>query len=532
MAGVCCGETTNKTLDEGCKIVRSPTSHEDRHKRTMYRCGVLQHEDFHQPLFHHDCPENQIRSLVGRVAGPTPKPTKLGLRLLKQAIDNINHLIPRTTANDLDDMPKRYSGGKRMRYERAAEDLKTQGICKGDSSVKFFIKAERFNPAAKVNPDPRAIQFRGARYCVALAAFLHPIEHYLYESNWFSKGVLPSRNIAKGLNSVARAELLVEKASRFERPVFIGLDASRFDKHVSKELLEIEHSVYKISNPDRFFAKLLSWQLHNKGFSNLGLVYKLVGRRMSGDMNTALGNCLLMCIMLLAYAIYLMLSRWDCLDDGDDVVLIVEHDDHQRIVDGVKDFFLNFGMQMKVESIAYSVHEVVFCQSSIVEFRPGKYKFVRNYAAVMSKGLVGIRNWSSEVYRRKVIHSVGLCELVLNLGVPVLQEWALALLRNVPMSGGVDLSVAPEGLQARVKRELQLLGIKLEQATAQPILPCARDSFAIAFGLSVTEQIELERRLANWTFTTDGSYYVGEELDVPSWTHLPSWNEVYDPVRL
>jgi hypothetical protein len=48
-------------------------------------------------------------------------------------------------------------------------------------------------------------------------------------------------------------------------------------------------------------AELLKWQLQNKGFARTidGLIkYSVEGCRMSGDMNTALGNCTIMCALV------------------------------------------------------------------------------------------------------------------------------------------------------------------------------------------------------------------------------------------
>jgi len=425
----------------------------------------------------------------------------------------------------MEDMPARYSGNKKKRYEAALNMINHTGLTRRDASIKMFVKPERFNPASRVNPDPRAIQFRAAKYCVVLASFLHPIEHHIYNLNCASSGVEPSRNIAKGLNSVARAELLIRKASQFDRPRFVGLDASRFDKHVSDRLLEIEHSVYLRSNPDPLFRQILSWQLKNTGFSNLGLAYKVVGRRMSGDMNTAAGNCLIMLIMLKAF--FKGMKKWDCLDDGDDVVVIVEEESLDWVLKCVHPAFLQFGMEMKVESVANTVHEVVFCRSMVVEYHPQRYKFIRDFRLVMSNALCGIRHWDDEVYRRRVINAVGTCELVLNLGVPILQSFAVAILRNTPTTKALDLELAPEGLLARTKRDLRLLGIELADLRPHPIMPCARASFAAAYGVSEIEQITWERRLDSWTFTVLGRKDVFGELHVADWDYRPELHEVY-----
>jgi hypothetical protein len=431
-----------------------------------------------------------------------------------------------TTPNELEAMPRRYTGAKRKRYEKALQDYIRSGITKVNAGIKMFVKQERMNPHAKRDPDPRAIQFRDSRYCVVLASYLHPIEERLYQLDCASKGVPRSRNIAKGLNSPARAQLLVSKMDAFDSPVVLSLDASRFDKHVSLELLELEHSVYLGSNSDPFFRTLLSWQLHNKCFSNLGLRYKARGRRMSGDMNTAAGNCLLMLMMLLSYFENSAVSKWDCLDDGDDVLVIVESNEAASLSD-IQDVFLTYGMSLKIENRVTSLHSVIFCRSQVVEYSPNKFKFVRNYQVVISQALSGVRHWTNATYRRRVLAAIGTCELVLNLGVPILQAFAECILRNVNNGKPVDLDLAPEGLRARAKRDLRGLGGMPANLQSVPVQPCARHSFAIAFGLSEFEQLELENKLSRWSFDCDHLLVHGDEIHAASWLVEQTSHDLY-----
>jgi hypothetical protein len=278
-----------------------------------------------------------------------------------------------------------------------------------------------------------------------------------------------------------------------------------------------------MSNAHEVFAKLLGMQLVNTVFSSTGIKYKVRGRRMSGDMNTACGNCVLMLLMLIAYCRQLNLKRWDSLDDGDDCLLIVEACDVDRVLSTLAAEFLEFGMEMKVEAPVTSLHQVVFCQSSVVEYESERFKFVRDYRNVISKALCGLRHWQDARYRKKVLRAIGTCELVLNLSVPVLQAFSLAVLRN---SGGLvdDLHYAPDGLKARAVRDLKALGLGPGTLSARPIHECGRRSFELAFGLSPQDQITLERGLDAWVFDPSGLTHWGREWDVKSW--LPTFSNV------
>lgn len=520
---MCCGEQKIEQLDEGCEIRRFPSLDGDQHKRSLIRVAQPDTPGLYKPCIHYDCAHNQLKAVQGRVLGVVPKPSPEGLALLVRAASELSRTLPRTTANDINEMPARYSGGKRKRYEDAVFDVCVAGPRRSDSYVKMFVKPERFDGLTKINPDPRAIQFRGPRYCVLLAMYLHPIEHHLYLSHAASDGVPKTRNIAKGLNSVERAELLVLKASAFTDPVYLELDASRFDKHVSEELLKIEHSVYLHSNRDRTFAMLLAKQCINKVFSSLGMLYIARGRRMSGDMNTAVGNCIIMLIMLISLCRYVAsLSKWDCLDDGDDSVLIIERADLEKLLSVIVPTFLSFGMTIKLGAQSSDLRKVEFCQSRIIEYQPSRFKFVRDYKAVMSKALCGIRHWEDITYRCRVLAAIGSCELVLGLGVPILQEFAVAILRNV--GAGTDLKYAPDGLRLRTLRDMKMLGLSDLNVVPQEISECARESFAVSFGVPPAEQIAIEDSLRLWQFDVHGTVFWGEEWAVHSW--LPNFSNV------
>ncbi len=444
---------------------------------------------------------------------------------MRSSAEWISSKLPVCVAQDILEMPLRYSGAKRQRYLDAVDRYLRFGIQVSDSYCTMFCKSERFDGSEKCNPDPRAIQFRGARFCVALAQFLQPIEHHVYTISGVSAGVPETRNIAKGLNSVQRAEVLSEKLSHFIKPVVLSLDASRFDKHIDVAHLKIEHSVYLSSNPHFLFRRLLSLQLINKVYASSGLKYVAQGRRMSGDMNTALGNCLLMLIMLHAYCSNLTLDKWDCFDDGDDCLLIVEEEVLDSIKASVVSWFLEFGMEMKVERVARSLFEVVFCKSSVVEYTEARFKFVRDYRAVISKSLCGIRHWQDPNYRIKVLRAIGICELILNLGVPVLQSFALCLLRNVGRTS--DIHLASDGLRARVSRELRGLGVTIEQVKPRLITEVARESFAVAFNCAVDEQLHYEAFFDRWVFRVEGAAFWGAEWEVARWLPHLSSQEVY-----
>nr|QDH89449.1 MAG: RNA-dependent RNA polymerase [Riboviria sp.] len=451
--------------------------------------------------------------------GDVPKPTERGLKALRKMAKRIQRTLPHIPAQGLYDLALSYTGAKRRKYTEATDKLlRLANLGRRDAGVKMFVKCEKIEfSSSKPNPDPRAIQFRDLVYNCAVGRFLKPLEHYLYNlTGTRLSGLPPTRVIGKGLNQGQRADLLILKMSRFVRPVVLSIDASRFDQHVDIELLKIEHSFYLAMNSDPEFRTLLSYQLVNHGISSRGIRYKTRGKRMSGDMNTALGNCVLMVLMV---ATFLGGRKYDLLDDGDDCLVIVEEEDLAWVKANITQSFLDYGMEIKVDAISKDVASVEWCQGHIL--RCPEPRFVRNPYRVMSRALTSQKFLTSVKGRAALMNTIGLCELVLNRGVPVLQEYCLALIRAsgtkrvVSLVGAVDDNAA-----LRVSKELSQLGLK-ELVDVTPIDICdhARQDFAVAWGVDISTQFHWENELRNWNPSVLGDWEQQFPIDVPRWEY-------------
>lgn len=424
----------------------------------------------------------------------------------------------------LADVPGLYTGRKRDRYQLAVADVTAEGLRRKDGGCEMFVKAEKRNPRTKINPDPRAITFRNPRYAVVLASMLKPLEHHVY--NFAGDGrVLPKgRLIGKGLNAGGRARLLRKKWDALRDPVAIVLDAHRFDRHVSAELLELEHLLYCLLNPDPAFPRVLSWQLINYIKSRLGIIYRVHGRRMSGDMNTALGNCILMLLMVITMMRDIAAAHeYNVLDDGDDCVLLVERYLVDRVLASVHDVFLDYGMVVKVESVALKFEHLDWCQSRPV-FVGGNWVLVRNPTKVLCCTLSSTK-YKETGARAKLVQTVGMAEAILNRGVPVLQAFAHALIRNSTTSQYLHLDPTDD-LFYRLHRELR--GGQMFLQTRLPVQNEARISFQAAFGVPVDHQLRMEDALDRWSFDISSTTEIPLGLDVACWpTRSQDTPEVY-----
>jgi len=285
-----------------------------------------------------------------------------------------------------------YLGHKRAMYQNAADSLRLKPIRVQDSYISAFVKAEKINLSAKGDPAPRLIQPRSPRYNVAVGVYIKPIEGVLYDS--IAK-VYGSPTVMKGLNAEQTGAIIESKWKKFNQPVAVGLDASRFDQHCSLEMLQWEHSIYsRLFRGDKHLRMLLSWQLRNRGFANTpdGRVkYRTRGCRMSGDMNTGLGNCLIMCALVWTY--FNGRCNIELANNGDDCVVIMESSDLHHI-DQLPLWFTTMGYTMKVEEPVYTLEHIEFCQTKPV-YNGSSYTMVRDPRICLTKDLISVKNLSS-----------------------------------------------------------------------------------------------------------------------------------------
>lgn len=508
--GVCCAKgSTIQPLDQGCSITRLPADSGCIHKRTLVTLAHPPVGTFIKDVFiHENCVSNQHIAIVNRVLGVTPGFQSHMAKPLKSSTSLIARHLPRTPEQPIGKFALKYSGAKRARYLRAANDWLENGITRQNAGVTMFVKADRLDPKEKIRPDPRPVQFRDPLYCVDIARFLKPIEKHLYRLTIPS--ISPYRLIGKGLNQYERASLLIKKCNRFGKFVVLSLDASRYDKHINRTLLRAEHRVYRKCNSDPHFRQLLKWQEVNKGRTASGIKYTTSGKRMSGDMNTALGNCIIMLAMIIAVFDGSNI-KYDILDDGDDCMVICHVDDELRARQCIVRMN-DFGMVIKTENVAYTIEDVEWCQSKPVLTARG-WKFCRNPLKVISYALSGTK-WKhlNAKGRKTYLRGLAECECILNKGVPVLTAYSEALLRNAGC--GKTTFDTTSGEYFRYVRELRAVK-SVEEFV--PITMEARLSFEAAFNIPVHVQEIMETNFRQWSFTLDGLVIDEPVIDNQYW---------------
>jgi hypothetical protein len=387
-----------------------------------------------------------------------------------------------------------FRGRKAAMYSKALESiLLGNGVDKKDAEIQVFVKCEKTDFTSKVDPVPRVISPRSTRYNIEVGRYLRRIEEPIFKS---IGEVFGHQTVIKGCDAVKSARLLREKWEMFTSPVAIGLDASRFDQHVSQAALMYEHSVYvncfAHSHHKEKLAKLLSYQLQNicRGYTPNGkLKYTTDGGRMSGDMNTSLGNCLIMCSMIKAFLDERKI-KGQLANNGDDCVVFIEKKDLPSFQRDLDAWFVAMGFNMVTETPVYNFEEIEFCQTKPI-WDGEKYIMCRNPHTALAKDTVFMQPFQTTKVVRAWMDAVGQGGLALTSGLPVFQAFYQMYVRNGLKS---DKNLNRETFSWGVRHLIGDLN-----PNVRTVLPETRASFYYAFGITPDAQIALEDRFNNLT---------------------------------
>jgi len=468
--------------------------------------------------------ERAIRERVFNVETPigfSPPPRPKSAQFFGDKLRDFSLLLKKklrsTTPISQQQFVEMYEGRRRTIYQRAVESLQGAEVTQQDAELRAFVKAEKIDFTKKVDPAPRVIQPRNPRYNVEVGVYLKPIEHRVYKAiaSIFSK----SLTVVKGMNASEVGKLCFQKWTKFRNPVAIGLDASRFDQHVSDVALEWEHSIYlAMYNHDPKLKMLLRWQIDNKGrgFCDDGkLKYSVRGCRMSGDMNTALGNCLLMCAMVWSYCKDKGIDEFELMNNGDDCVVIIEQSQLHQFSSGLDSWFTDMGFTMKVEPPVYEMEKIEFCQTQPI-YDGESYIMVRNPHKAIAKDCVSIKPLDTESAFKKYLTVFGQGGLSLTGGIPVWQDFYCGLTRS---GAGLSKRKVNKLLNDPVMDTgMFMLAKRMSRLYRKPT-PETRFSFWLAFGIDPSSQEALENYYQHYQVEYETPVIKSGDIDLPFWPY-------------
>lgn len=248
-------------------------------------------------------------------------------------------------------------------------------------------------------------------------------------------------------------------------------------------------------------------QINNKCFGNCkqgSVKYSTLGGRASGDMNTALGNCLIMSGMIYSYVKFRGI-KIKLMNNGDDCVVFMERSDLPRFSTGLVQWFHEMGFNMKVEPPFQCIEEIEFCQMHPV-WTPEGYLFCRNLETGIAKDAVSIDPLPTSGEVRGWLKAVGMGGLSLAGGMPIFQEHYR---RYLEAAG----NATPRKLNQITGLEYYARGMN---KTYGPICERTRFSFYLAFGVTPDMQIAIEEHIRDHPIDVE-QREIGEVYNLPDW---------------
>lgn len=387
---------------------------------------------------------------------------------------------------DKDNFLKLVPSHKKKLYARVWDELLILPVHVKDALIKIFVKAEK----KKLKPGklfPRLIYPRNTRYVVALAKFLKPLEHPIYHAidNLYQEYGCVGNVVMKNLNSNQIGLLIKNKWERFADPVFVGFDMSHFDKHVSKQALEFEHSLYNSLIKDTELKTLLRWQLNNK-FVAISDDNKIIrasraGGRMSGDINTSLGNVIIVTMLSLHYL--KRFATFDFINAGDDSGVIIEREDLHKL-NALEEYFGKYGFSMKIEDPVYVLEKIVFCQTQPV-WNGEQHAMVRQIQTSFMKDSACLLHLRTEHEYKSWKHEVATAGKLITQGIPILPYYYKFMDPGTHKNNNINKHYATSGMMMMAN------GLKLRKQY-RDISMESRLSFFLAFGIEPAYQRLLE----------------------------------------
>jgi len=442
------------------------------------------------PQVHANCSHNENAALLLRSLASLPRPVDCpvggGFERLFRQLRSIARRYSGQSWSHLE-TARSYSGMLGRRYAEAERSLRLDGrLRSSDYKLRAFLKAEKVG-AAK-DAKPRMIFPRSPRYNLSLASWLKPFEHWLWGYLTFSRlfgGRNLTRIVAKGLSPTRRANLIKRKLERFDCGACFEVDGKAFEAHVSSPQIRAEHGVYLAAfRGSPGLHSVLSHQTF-EGVTSSGQKFSRPGGRASGDFNTGMGNSLIM----LAVVGAVLLSRgvtFDLLVDGDNALVFCELADLDCVrKDFARDVLAESGHELALEAPTVQLESIRFGRSAPLCLGGDRWTMVREPWSVLS-GATASHRWLREpAFARRYLEGVARCELSLAVGVPVIQAWALRLLRAC----GTHRKALPSAALA----DYFVVGARLvdESCVVEPSRE-ARLSFERAFGISPDEQLQWE----------------------------------------
>lgn len=424
-----------------------------------------------------------------RVARGTPIPDKLALRSLTKFLRYDLKMLGIVQMSNEDvgyphwRLDINFPETRKIEFDKAYEQLTNKNVTKKRYLlVKGFCKEEEYKGEAKY---PRCINARSDYFKVDVGPFFRQLEKKIFCLEQFIKKI-PNKD---------RAKYIMDNVFE-EGGMYICTDYTSYESGFRKEVMEaLEYEVYHyVGNGHPEFKEFWDKIKVLKGVNRIQ--YKsfqadVPATRMSGEMNTSLGNGLFN-LFAFRFACFVSGSKTRGVVEGDDGLNWVDKEPNEKI-------FEKLGMLIKYEKFN-NIGDASFCGQV---FDPDALQVVRDPIQTMIKMGWSTRQYlrSNQVTKLALLRSRAMSGLYENPGCPILNVWNLRILQLTDKKSVIDRVRKLEFLERDTfirekneEREKFMEGKGYVNIFEEPMWQ-TRFLVERRYGISVAEQIYIENEI-------------------------------------
>jgi hypothetical protein len=383
----------------------------------------------------------------------------------------------------------------------------------GGSYKNFFVKLFAKDETYLDWKQARGIYARSDEAKVYFGPIFKQIEKVVFDPNVNPEFVkkIPVRD---------RGRYVMERLGNGEGNVFLATDYSSFECHFNAQLMEAcelvlyEHMLSEVPGGGEMFEVISSVLTGRNCIYNKRLVATVQACRMSGEMNTSLGNGFSN-LMLMHFVCEMKGIEATCVIEGDDGLLAI----NPAIAPTTEDF-TQLGCKIKLETYG-SMCEASFC--GLVFDEEDQHVLTDPLDVLATTGWAPARYANAKHSKRNaLLRAKALSLLYQYPAAPIISAFARALLRR---TSGINIDNVLESKGISMWEREQMMGAKREGKFWEVELFIGSGSRHLVervYGISVADQLRTEVFLD----------CMGEDSDLKlDWLLAsvpPSWTEYWD----
>lgn len=301
------------------------------------------------------------------------------------------------------------TSSKRKQYADYYDDYLRTG--KIPAVVTPFTKIEKMSTSKY--KAPRMIQGRHMIFNLHYGRFIKPLEKLVTKYNPRTNGLFGKGNYDE------QARKIHELSKRFK--YFTEADHKTFDSHETVEHLKTTHRFYNKCYPQhkREISRLARRTIINTCFSRTGDSYRVKGTRMSGDVDTGFGNCLINYAILSAALEAIGIFDYEIIVNGDDSIIFTNVPIPIELFTAA---LRKYNMETEIKPSTTNIHEVEFCRTKLVMASNGQPTMMIDPERLID--IYGMSYTISEKKYHDYLLETAMCNAYINSNNPLGVLWA------------------------------------------------------------------------------------------------------------